>query len=76
MKNSKPIKLSNYYVANNIYQEPDLKLWDGYLLRKINRVINKFKNKYWNTTHNFGVRVPKSVAQALQIDKDNGNGLW
>ena len=45
------------------------------MLRKINRVINKFKKKYWKTNHKFGIRVPKSVAQPLQIYKENLNDL-
>ena len=27
-------------------------------------------------THKFGIKVPKSVEQAAQFDKENGNNLW
>ena len=27
-------------------------------------------------THKFGIKVPKSVEQAVQFDKENGNTLW
>ena len=27
-------------------------------------------------TYKFGVRVPKSVKQALQFDQEDGNTLW
>ena len=34
------------------------------------------KAKYWQRTHKFGICIPKTVAQAQQIDKDNGDTLW
>ena len=34
------------------------------------------KTKYWQRTHKFGIRIPKSVKEALAIDKENGNTLW
>ena len=27
-------------------------------------------------THKFGIKVPKTVEEALTVDKENGNGLW
>ena len=34
------------------------------------------KTKYWRTTHKFGIRIPKTVQEALKIDEENGNTLW
>ncbi len=39
-------------------------------------MINKVKKKYWRTTHKFGISVPKTIAVALQLDKENGNTYW
>ena len=36
----------------------------------------KIKSKYWLRTHKYGIRIPKTVKEALQIDKENGNTLW
>jgi hypothetical protein len=38
--------------------------------------MSKFKSKYWKTTHKFGIRLPRSVQQALQIDEEMGTDLW
>ena len=46
------------------------------MLRRRNRIIANVKAKYWRTTHKFGIRVPKSVNEALAIDKENRNTLW
>jgi hypothetical protein len=34
------------------------------------------KSKYWQKTHKYGVRIPKSIKEALKIDAENGNTLW
>ena len=50
--------------------------WTPYVIKKRNRIIAKVKSKYWVKTHKFGIKVPKSVEQAVQFDKENGNTLW
>ena len=32
--------------------------------------------KHWEGTHRYGVRVPRNVKEALEIDAENGNTLW
>jgi hypothetical protein len=34
------------------------------------------KAKYWRLTHKFGVKMPKSVNDALQMDREYGNDMW
>ena len=76
LKNSNPIELAEYAVANQIHEEPAFKWWVKEVLRRRNRIISKVKAKYWRTTHKYGIRVPKSVDEALQLDRENGNTLW
>ncbi|KAL7516513.1 hypothetical protein ACHAWX_001521, partial [Stephanocyclus meneghinianus] len=39
-------------------------------------MISKVKAKYWRTTHKYGIRLPKTAKEALQLDKMNGNDYW
>jgi hypothetical protein len=35
------------------------------------------KTKYcWVRSHKFGVKIPKSVDEAKDFDRENGNTLW
>ena len=43
---------------------------------KRNRVISKLKGKYWSTTHKFGIRLPKDVKEALEIDRITVTDFW
>ena len=73
LKASYPVQVDEYAVANKIKDEPDLAWWSKVVLRKSNRVISKVKSRYWKTTHKFGIRIPKTVVGAFEIDHLNGN---
>ena len=75
-KHSYPVLVAEYAIANQIDEEPAFAWWVGNLIRKRNRILSKIKSKYWQRTHKFGIRIPKSVEQAIAIDKQNGNSLW
>jgi hypothetical protein len=76
LKHSNPIKLAEYAVANQIHEEPAFKWWISDVLRRRNRIISKVKRRYWSLTHKFGIRVPKTVEEALQIDEETGTTFW
>jgi hypothetical protein len=46
------------------------------VLRKQKRILQKLKSKYWTRTHKYGIRIPKNIKEAIEIDKDNDNNLW
>ena len=75
-KNSHPVEVAEYAIANKIADEPAFAWWVPYVIRKRNRIISKVKSRYWNKTHKFGFKLPKTVQEALEIDKENGNTLW
>lgn len=76
VKDSNPIELAEYAVANRIQEEPAFKWWVSETLRVRNRIIGKVKSRYWKTSHKYGVRLPHSVQEALQIDKETGTDFW
>ena len=39
-------------------------------------IISKEKSAYWLTTHKYGIKIPKKIQGALNLDKENGNTLW
>ena len=61
MKESSPIKVADYYFTDRIVEEPVFKCWVPHTIRKRNRIISKVKSPYWQTTHKFGIRLPKTT---------------
>jgi hypothetical protein len=76
VKDSNPIELAKYAVANRIHEEPAFKWCISETLRMRNRIIGKFKSQYWKTSHKYGVQLPHSVQEALQIEKETGLDFW
>ena len=66
-KEASMIELSEYAVAKNTDDEPDSVWWVHYIFNKLDRIIAKDKTKYWRKTHNYGVRLPKTAAEALKL---------
>jgi hypothetical protein len=76
VKDSNPIELAEYAIANQLQEEPAFKWWAEKALRRRDRAVFKVKSKYYRTTHKYGVRIPKTIEEALRIDEENGNHLW
>ena len=76
VKEANPIELAEYAVANQIDDGPAFAWWLRYVLKKRERIISKAKSKYWRTTHKYGVRLPKTVEEALEIDRTTNTKFW
>jgi hypothetical protein len=76
MKESYPVQVADYAIASRIEDEPAFAWWVPDVIKKRQRILSKVKTKYWQRTHKFGIRLPKTVAQAQAIDKENGDTLW
>ena len=76
LKESYPVQLAEYATNNRIHNEPAFAWWVPYVKRKRAAMISKLKSKYWQRTHKYGIRIPKSVDEARRIDEENGDTLW
>lgn len=44
--------------------------------KKRDRIIKKVKARYWERAHKYGIPLPKSVAEALRMDRETGTDFW
>ena len=65
VKGEKPIDLAEYAVANQISDDPAFDWWVPYNLNKRNRIISRFKEKYWRKTHKYGVSMTNNSTEAM-----------
>ena len=68
VKDSYPVQLADYAIENRLDKLPAFACWVPYVIRKRDRIIKKLKSKYWSKTHKYGIRIPKTVAEAIEID--------
>ncbi|MGH7954979.1 MAG: hypothetical protein ACREOZ_03375 [Gloeomargaritales cyanobacterium] len=76
LKESNPVEVAEYAVANKIADEPVFAWWVNDVLRRRDRIISKIRSRYRKRTHKFGIQVPRNVEEALLIDKDTGTDFW
>ena len=76
VKESYPVQLAEFAISNHIAEEPAFAWWVPFMMKKRNRILAKVKSKYWLRSHKFGIRIPKPVEEAKEVDNQNGNTLW
>ena len=62
-----------------IDHEPAFNWWVPHVLKKRDRIISAVARRsarYLKRTHKFGIELPKTVKEALALDRKNGNTLW
>jgi hypothetical protein len=76
LKDIYPVELALYAKKERkVDDEPAFAWWVPYILWK-QRVLQKIKSKYWVRTHKYGMRIPKNIKEAMDIDRENGNTMW
>jgi hypothetical protein len=64
-------------IANKIDDEPAFAWWVAHVFKTRDHILSKIKSKYLEcSTHKLGLKIPKTVAQAQAINKENGDKLW
>ena len=63
-------------MGNKIDGDPQLHWCVKDILKRRNRIISKVKSRYWQTSHKFIIRIPKTVDKALEIERENDNTAW
>jgi hypothetical protein len=79
LKDSHPLETAEYPVTQGIDHEPAFNWWFPHVLKKHDQIILlvcKRTTRYLKRTHKFGIEGPKTVKEALALDRKNGNTLW
>jgi hypothetical protein len=76
LKESNPIEVSEYAVANKIDHESAFVWWVPDTLRKRNRIIKAVKRRALKRNYKYGIKVPRNVEEALEIDKETRTSFW
>jgi hypothetical protein len=76
LKQSHPLQLAEFAVARQIDHEPAFAWWVPYTIKKRNRVIKAMAKRYFRTTQKYGIELPKTVQEALEIDRKTGTDFW
>jgi hypothetical protein len=76
LKESNPIKVAEYAIAQGIAEDPAFTWWVPFVLKKRDRYISAIGTRYQKRTHKFGIEVPRTIKRAYEIDKEMGTNFW
>jgi hypothetical protein len=76
IKNSFPVHLAEYAVANSIQDEPAFKWWVKEAIKRRKYMLKAVKTRYARRTHKFGIQLPQTVDEALAIDRATKTTYW
>ena len=76
MKEAHPVETAEYTRARGISNEPAFAWWVPYTLSKREVILAAVKNQIRKMTHKYGIKIPRDVEHAHEIDLMNGNTMW
>jgi hypothetical protein len=76
MKESHPIETAEIAKARCIADEPAFDWWVPNTLRKRDIILSKINARIRKTAHKYGIEIPTSVENAMEIDRSNNNTFW
>ena len=76
LKESNTVDVAEFAKAKGLMDEPAFDWWVPFVLKKRDVIISKMKARLRKASHKFGIKVPRSVKEALVFDETNGNTFW
>jgi len=76
VKRSFPIQLAEYAIRSGINEEPSFAWRVRQTLKHRKSFLSSLQARYAKRTHKFGIRVPASVEEAFQINKETNTSIW
>jgi len=68
--------MAKYAMANGLEDEPAFAWWVPHTIKKEKRLLKAMKSRYSQRTHKFGIYVPKTIEDALEIDRQTKTTYW
>jgi hypothetical protein len=77
LKESHLIQVTEYAICNKIAEQPAFAYWVREVMRQRDRTIKKVKaSTAFSNSTKFGIRVPRTVKEALKINRITGTTFW
>ncbi|MGH7954509.1 MAG: reverse transcriptase domain-containing protein, partial [Gloeomargaritales cyanobacterium] len=76
LKETNPVDVAEYAVANRIDDEPAFDWWVRIILKRKTRLIKASISRHRRVGYKFGIRIPETTEEALRFDQEDGTSLW
>lgn len=76
LKEQIPVEIAEYATLHGIASEPAFRWWVPWTLKKRDAIISAVSKRYHKRTHKFGIAIPKTLDEAIDLDKENKDTKW
>ena len=76
MKEANPLEVAEYASKSRIESHPVFAWWVPQTIKRRDKIIKQVTHRLAKKQVKFGIKVPSSVDEAMELDKANGNTLW
>ena len=76
MKQAEPLLLARYTEEHSLTFFPAFAWWVPQTLKRHKYIVNKVDTRYTKTTHKYGIEVPKTIDESLDIDRQTNTTFW
>ncbi len=76
IKNSYPLQLAEYAIQHQLDKEAAFIWWIKPTVKHKKNFIKAAKRRFTKRSHKFGIKVPQTTEEALQIDKETKTTFW
>jgi len=76
LKHSNPLEVAEYAMSRNRSTQPAFAWWVPRTLRRRDMIIAGINSRVRRITHKYGIEVPRTIEEALRIDRANGEKHW
>jgi hypothetical protein len=75
-KHGFPIQTAEYAISRGLQDLPAFSWWVKQTNKRKNRIIKAVRMRYLKKAHKFGLRLPKMVQEAYEIDREMNTDHW
>ena len=69
------MEIAEYATKQGIAEDPAFAWWVPYTIKKKDQIIAAVDGRVRKTSHKYGIKVPQTIIEAYQYDKENNNDL-
>jgi hypothetical protein len=70
------VHLAEYAKQHELQDEPAFRWWIKHTLRRKKYMLKAVRTRYARRTHKFGIQLPRTVDEALAIDRETNTTYW
>mmetsp|Transcript_38882 Transcript_38882/g.90460 ORF Transcript_38882/g.90460 Transcript_38882/m.90460 type:complete len:146 (+) Transcript_38882:1692-2129(+) len=71
LKETNSVEVAEYAINNRIADQPAFEWWVKQVMKKKKRLIKLSKSHIVRRGYKFGIKIPRTVAEALELDEEN-----